>query len=154
MKGRSAVVAGCVTVTAAVLGNAFIGRDTMSWFGDLNKPRWQLPMPGFLVAGATYYGIVGYVLARGVDREDSETIRWAGTVLVANEAWNALLFVRRSPGTAFAGLLGFLAPSTVVSATTRRSAGLHSFRRDSPRGRRYSGSVDGVASGHHRERAS
>ncbi len=55
-------------------------------------------------------GIVGYVLARAVDRGDAEAIGWAGTVLVANEAWNLLLFGRRSPGLAFAGLLGFLAP--------------------------------------------
>ncbi len=86
----------------------------MTWFGHLNKPRWQLPMPGFIAVGATYYGIVGYVLARAIDRADTETIRWAGTVLVANEAWNALLFGRRSPGTAFAGLLGFLAPLALL----------------------------------------
>ncbi|MEO8828056.1 TspO/MBR family protein [Lapillicoccus sp.] len=110
MKRSSAVVAGCVTATAAVAGNAFIGRDAMAWFGDLNKPQWQLPMPGFIVVGTTYYGIVGYVLARAIDRGDAETVRWAGTVLVANEAWNALLFGRRSPSTAFAGLFGFLVP--------------------------------------------
>jgi len=114
MRRRSAVVAGCVTATAAVLGNAFIGPDAMTWFRDLNQPRWQLPMPGFIVVGATYYGIVGYVLARAVDREDTETIWWADTVLVANEAWNALLFGRRSPGTAFVGLLGFLAPLVLL----------------------------------------
>lgn len=110
MSRSSAVVAGCVTATAAVAGNAFIGRDAMAWFGDLNKPQWQLPMPGFIVVGTTYYGIVGYVLARAIDRGDAETVRWAGTVLVANEAWNALLFGRRSPSTAFAGLFGFLVP--------------------------------------------
>lgn len=110
MRRRSVVVAGSITATAAVLGNAFIGSDAMTWFRDLNKPRCQLPMPGFILVGSVYYGIVGYVLARAVDHDDTATIRWAGTLLIANEAWNALLFGRRNPGAAFAGVLGFLAP--------------------------------------------
>lgn len=68
------MVSGCVTATAAVVGNAFIGRDAMTWFTELNKPQRQLPMPGFIAVGATYYGIIGYVLARAIDREDAETI--------------------------------------------------------------------------------
>ena len=76
MKRRSAVVAACATATAAVAGNAFNA------------------------VGARYYGIAGYVTARAVDRGDAETVTWAGTVLVANEAWNALLFGRASPGAA------------------------------------------------------
>ncbi|MDQ6747526.1 MAG: tryptophan-rich sensory protein [Candidatus Dormibacteraeota bacterium] len=82
----------------------------MSWFRDLDRPRWQLPMPGFLGVGAAYYGIVGYVLARALDRRDTKSSGWAVTVLVANEAWNALLFGRRSPRAAFVGVLGFLVP--------------------------------------------
>lgn len=114
MKRRSAVVAACATAAAAVAGNAFIGRDAMMWFDNLNKPLLQIPLPGFIAVGATYYGIVGYVLARAVDREDAETVTWAGTVLVANEAWNALLFGRRSPGAACVGLLGFVVPLALL----------------------------------------
>jgi hypothetical protein len=31
-------------VAAAVLGNAFIGMDSMRWFRELRAPRLQLPM--------------------------------------------------------------------------------------------------------------
>ncbi len=86
----------------------------MSWFRHLKQPRWQLPLPGFILVGATYYGVVGCVFARALHRKDTKATRWAVTVLVANEAWNARLFGRRSPGAAFAGLLGFLVPLAVL----------------------------------------
>ncbi len=114
MRRRPVVVAVCGTATAAVAGNAFISRDAMQWFGELKKPLLQIPTPGFIAVGATYYGIVGYVLARAVDRGDAEAVTLAGTVLVANEAWNALLFGRRSPGAACVGLLGFLVPLALL----------------------------------------
>jgi tryptophan-rich sensory protein len=110
MKARSAVVGSGVTAAAAVLGNAFVGNEALSWFRGLDAPRWQLPMPGFFSVAAVYYLILGFVLARGVDRRDASTVAWAVAVLAGNEAWNGLLFGRRSTGAAFAGLLGFLIP--------------------------------------------
>ena len=73
---------------AAVAGNAFIGKAAMAWFRSLTAPRWQLPLPAFLVVGGLYYGIVGYVLARSIDRRDAGTTAWSLPVLVGNEAWN------------------------------------------------------------------
>jgi tryptophan-rich sensory protein len=110
MKRRSAIVGASVTMAAAGLGNAFIGRDAMAWFKELRAPRWQLPMAGFLTVSAVYYLISGYVLARAVDRGDARSVGWAVAVLSANEGWNGLLFGRRSTRAAFLGLLGFLVP--------------------------------------------
>ncbi len=62
------------------------------------------------MVAATYYLILGYVLARGIDRRDARTVAWSVAVLAGNEAWNALLFGRRSTRAAFAGLLAFLVP--------------------------------------------
>lgn len=67
-------------------------------------------MPGFFVVAAVYYLIMGIVLSRGIDRREAGTIGWAVAVLAANEAWNGLLFGRRSPQIAFVGLLAFLIP--------------------------------------------
>lgn len=76
----------------------------------LEAPRWQLPMKGFVAVGTTYYGIMGFVLARAIDRRDASAIGWTVTVLAGNEAWNGLLFALRSPRAAFFGVLAFLAP--------------------------------------------
>ena len=107
---RSAVVGGAVTATAAVLGNAFVSKESLSWFRGLQAPRWQLPMPGFVTVAAAYYVIMGVILARGIDRRDASTIGWAIAVLVGNEAWNGLLFGRRSTRAAYVGVLAFLVP--------------------------------------------
>ena len=110
MHRRSAVVGGSVTMAAALLGNAFIGRQALDWFKSLQAPRSQLPLPGFLAVGGAYYLILGYVLARAIERHDTRSVTWAAAVLGGNEAWNALLFGRRSTGVAFVGLLAFLVP--------------------------------------------
>ncbi len=103
-------VSGSATAAAAVLGNLFVGKEALAWFRGLRAPRGQLPMPGFLGVAAAYYLIMGYVLARAVDRRDPTAIKWAATVLIGNEAWNGLLFGLRSPRAAYFGLLAFLIP--------------------------------------------
>jgi tryptophan-rich sensory protein len=97
MKTRSAVVGSGVTAAAAVLGNVFVGKEALSWFRGLRAPRFQLPMPGFVSVAAAYYVIMAVVLARGIDRRDAGAIAWAVAVLAGNEAWNGLLFGRRTP---------------------------------------------------------
>ena len=114
------VVGASVTASAAILGNAFVGKDSLTWFRDLKAPRWQLPMPGFLAVAAAYYAIMAIVMARGIDRRDGRTITWAVTVLAANESWNGLLFGRRSPRAAFFGLLVFLLPLTGLQLSVWR----------------------------------
>ena len=110
MKARSAVIGSGVTAAAAVLGNVLVGKEALSWFRGLRAPRFQLPMPGFVSVAAAYYVIMAVVLARGIDRRDAGAIAWAVAVLAGNEAWNGLLFGRRSPRAAFVGVLAFLVP--------------------------------------------
>lgn len=80
----------------------------MGWFRSLAAPRWQLPMPAFMIAGGGYYGIIGYVLARSLERRDSRSTSRCLAVLVGNEAWNGLFFGRRSARAGFVGLCAFL----------------------------------------------
>ena len=120
MKARSAVAGGTIAATAAVLGNALVGKESLAWFRALKAPRGQLPMPGFVAVAALYYLIMGMVLARGIDQRRASTIAWAIAVLIGNEAWNGLLFGRRNPGAAFAGLLAFLLPLGGLQWSVRR----------------------------------
>ncbi|MBM7807510.1 tryptophan-rich sensory protein [Geodermatophilus bullaregiensis] len=82
----------------------------MDWFRGLTAPRWQLPLPAFLVVGGLYYGIIGYVLARSIDRRDARSTAWSLAVLVGNEAWNGVFFGRRSARAGFTGLCAFVVP--------------------------------------------
>ncbi|GAA0623999.1 hypothetical protein GCM10009547_28910 [Sporichthya brevicatena] len=106
-------------VGAAVLGNGFVGRESMAWFRDLRAPRMQLPMPGFYAVGIAYYVAMGTVVARAVGREDWRTYRRAIVVLAGNEAWNAVFFGRRSARDGFLGILAFLPPLALLQASVR-----------------------------------
>lgn len=77
-------------------------------------------MPGFLVIGGLYYLVLGYVLARSVDRRDRKSSALALAVLVGNEAWNAALFGRRSTRDGFLGLIAFLVPLVGLQLSVRQ----------------------------------
>ncbi len=69
-----------------------------------------MPLPASLVVGALYYGVIGDVLARSIDRRDAGSTAWGLAVLVGNEAWNGAFFGRRSARAGFVGLCAFLVP--------------------------------------------
>ena len=102
------------TLAAAVLGNVFVGKDSLRWLEDLDKPRMQLPLPGFLAVGALYYAAIGTVLHRSAVRSDHRAYRLATIVLAANETWNVILFGRRSTRGAFLGVLAFTVPLSLL----------------------------------------
>ena len=122
MRRLSLLQASACTVGAAVAGNAFIGKAAMDWFRGLTAPRWQLPMPTFMVVGGAYYGIIGYVLARSIDRRDARSTGWSLAVLVGNEAWNGAFFGRRSPRAGFLSLCGFLVPLMALQRSVAEDA--------------------------------
>ena len=102
------------TVAAAVLGNAFIGRDALQWFHELRRPAMQLPMAGFLSVGGLYYASIGTVLYRSAARRDDRAYRLALAVLTGNELWNVALFGRRSTRGGFAAVLAFTVPLALL----------------------------------------
>lgn len=108
------------TVGAAVLGNAFIGRESLEWFTGLRRPAMQLPMWGFYVIGVINYPLMGVVVHRAVVAEDRRSYRLAVTVLACGELWNVLLFGRRSPRAGFLGVLAFLLPLGLLQAAVAR----------------------------------
>ncbi len=122
MKRTSVLQASVCTGVAAVAGNAFIGKSAMAWFRDLAAPRWQLPLPVFLGVGAAYYGVIGYVLARSIDRRNTESVAWSLAVLVGNEAWNGAFFGRRSARAGFVSVCAFLVPLVALQRSVAADA--------------------------------
>ena len=98
------------TVTAAVLGNAFVGRESQRWFRELNQPKMAIPFPAFIVVSGVYYALLGVVRYRAVAREDVHAARLALLVLALNELWNVAFFGRHSTRNGFFGVLGFVVP--------------------------------------------
>jgi tryptophan-rich sensory protein len=122
MHRRSILQAGACTAAAAVAGNAFVGKEAMGWFRGLTAPRWQLPLPAFLLSGAVYYAIIGTVLARSLDRRDARSTAWCLAVLVGNEAWNGAFFGRRSARAGFVSLCAFLVPLVALQRSVAGDA--------------------------------
>jgi tryptophan-rich sensory protein len=102
------------TGTAAILGNAFIGKDAMRWFKQLRRPKTMVTMPVFYAVGAVYYMLMGTVLYRSIVRRNRRAVSSSLTVLVANEVWNVLFFGRRSTRNGFIGIAAFLVPLGVL----------------------------------------
>lgn len=105
---------------AAVLGNAFVGRESMTWFQNLRRPRMQMPMPGFLLMGAVYYLLMDLVVQRADLRRDPRSYRLAMVVLAGNEIWNALFFGRQSTRAGFFGIVAFLVPLGLLQASVAK----------------------------------
>ncbi len=104
------------TLAAAVFGNAFIGRESLTWFRGLQRPGFQLPMAGFYVLGVLNYPLMGLVVHRAVVTEDRRAYRLAVTVLGCAELWNVLLFGRRSTRAGFLGVVAFTVPLGLLQA--------------------------------------
>jgi len=119
MQRRPLLAAAIPATAAAILGNAFVGKDALTWFRGLRKPRLQLPMPAFLAVAVIYYALLGTVLYRAAARDDIRVRRLALAVLAGNEAWNAVFFGRRSTRDGFLGLLLFLPPLAALQRAAR-----------------------------------
>ncbi len=94
----------------------------MTWFRGLTAPRWQLPLPAFLGVGALYYGVIGYVLARSIDRRDAGSTAWSLAVLAGNEAWNGAFFGRRSARAGLGSLGAFAVPLLALQRSVAEDA--------------------------------
>jgi tryptophan-rich sensory protein len=110
MNWTAAAITAAVTVFAGTAGNLLIPKPALDWFRALDRPRWLVPYPVFIVVGITYYLLIGVVLYRALDRHDTAAVTWSIVLITANEAWNAVFFGLRSTRGGFAGILAFTAP--------------------------------------------
>ncbi|HYH49447.1 MAG TPA: TspO/MBR family protein [Acidimicrobiia bacterium] len=115
-----APVAVAATVSAAVAGNAFVGRESLEWFRSLRRPRGMPSMPVFLAVGAAYYVAMGTVLYRCLQRRDRRAGTLAVSVLALNEAWNIAFFGSRSTRNGFLGTVAFTGPLGALATAVRK----------------------------------
>ena len=106
------------TTSAAVV--VLISREDLAWLYGLQRPRIQLPLPGFAAVGVIYYVLLGSVLYRAADRRDLVATRLALVVLALNELWNLTFFGRHNVRNGFVGILVFLVPLTALQIVVTR----------------------------------
>jgi tryptophan-rich sensory protein len=119
MNWTAAAVTGVVMVVAATAGNLLIPKAALDWFRALDRPRWLVPYPVFIAVGIVYYVLMGTVLYRALDRHDTAAVAWSIVLIIANEAWNAVFFGRRSTLGGFAGILAFTVPLAALLLSAR-----------------------------------
>jgi translocator protein len=105
--------------TAAIAGNAVIGKDSLEWFRELRRPVGMPSMAVFATVGVGYYAAMGTVLYRAQQRGDRTAITLAVVVLGLNELWNVAFFGRRSPRNGFLGILLFAFPVVALRYRVR-----------------------------------
>ena len=87
-----------ILAAAALFEGVAAGREPRKMLETLRQPRWSPPFPVWLAIGLLFYAVFGAILYRLLDEEG----RWATValalvvlILIANAAWNYLLFRRR-----------------------------------------------------------
>jgi tryptophan-rich sensory protein len=104
-----------VAVLEAVLGAQ--GLD--SWYADLEKPAWHVPLAVFVLVAVFVYLMDGFVAYRlltvplaASDRVVGLTA--LGVVMVFNAMWNVALFRTQDLRIGLLGLIAFLAPLAIL----------------------------------------
>ena len=112
-------ISGGICAAVAVLEGLLTGDGLKTWYPRLRKPRWHLPMWGFVAVAVLVYLIDGFVAYRALTAVAS----WEGrivvltalmVVMVLNALWNYAYFRYRSTLIGLLGLIGFLGPLVVL----------------------------------------
>jgi translocator protein len=119
MNWTALVTSVIVCVALAAAGNAWVGEGLKTWYPSLVKPRWQVPLWGFMLVGIAVYVVEGIILYRlqvHVPRVADRvvTIAALSAVMICNEAWNYVFFGLRRLDMALAAMIGFLMPLAVL----------------------------------------
>lgn len=108
-----------VCLLFALLGGVLVGDALGTWYRELEKPSFLVPLWAFYIVGALYYALFATVLYRvfvHVEDRGARTLclSLALTVMLANELWNYFFFGLRSTLAGFAGIIVFLVPLTAL----------------------------------------
>jgi tryptophan-rich sensory protein len=100
----------------AIVGGLLTGNQLTQWFTTLRKPRFQLPLWGFICVGLFGYivdSIIAYRLLTVVPEQTARIIALTALIVVMlyNELWNIVLFRWHNTWAGFLGVLAFLARS-------------------------------------------
>jgi tryptophan-rich sensory protein len=106
----SRVVAAATTLAAlglaATVGSALAGDDPFAALASYNQPWFALPGWGWAVVGVVYYIAIAVVTYRLLRRlpDSRRAVGFVLAVIVANEAWNVLVFGLQALTVAAVGL--------------------------------------------------
>jgi translocator protein len=119
MKLTSLTIALVICLSFALLGNLWVGNALQTWYKNLKKPKFLVPLWGFYFIGATVYlldAIVLYRLLSFVESFQGKSITLTAMVVIMayNEAWNYAFFGMRSTLAGLVGIVSFLAPLTIL----------------------------------------
>jgi tryptophan-rich sensory protein len=108
-----------ICVSLALLGNVWVGDALQTWYKELIKPKFLIPLWGFYTVGIVVYlldAIVLYRLLEFIESFQGKSITLTAmiVVMICNEAWNYSFFGLRSTLAALVGIVSFLAPLTIL----------------------------------------
>jgi tryptophan-rich sensory protein len=103
----------------AVLGTVLAGDGLETWYADLEKPAFLVPLWGFYVVGVLYYLLFGVVIYRIAAYIDEAAVRrrllvLTVAVMLLNELWNFAFLGMQSTLAGFVGIVIFLVPLLIL----------------------------------------
>jgi len=98
-----------------LLGTVLAGDGLETWYADLEKPAFLVPLWGFYLVGVLYYGLFGVVLYRIAAYVDEAATRrrllgLTVAVMLLDELWNVAFLGLQSTLAGFVGIVIFLLP--------------------------------------------
>jgi len=100
-----------ICVVFAIIGGFLAGNSLETWFAEIRKPRFSLPLKGWHIVGVLYYIMtitILYQLLISKDGFQRKLAIWLTIVMIAgNEFWNYLFFGLKSTFAGFTGLIVF-----------------------------------------------
>ena len=111
-----------LSLAMAIVGGLLTGNQLTQWFATLHKPRFQLPLWGFVCVGLFGYlvdVIIAYRLLTVVPGQSARIIALTALIVVMlyNELWNIVLFRWHNTFASFLGVVLFLIPLTILQVT-------------------------------------
>ncbi len=116
---RPLLVAIAICVLFALFGGLLVGESLGTWYAELEKPWFLVPLWFFYIVGFVYYVLFATVLYRILTHVADHrgriiTLILTISVLFLNELWNYGFFGLESTLVGFLGIVVFLFPLTAL----------------------------------------
>lgn len=107
-------------IAMAGLGIILVGDGLQTWYPQLRKPVFLIPIWAFSLIGILYYFLFGTVIFRILKYIKPTAIKYqlfclTVTIMLLNELWNFAFFHFQSTRIGFMGIVVFLLPLLVLT---------------------------------------